>query len=178
MSLEGGNVETMQQLAGLSAQLASDPATRKEFLRLTKKVRPDVQFAELDIEDQREADRKATDDKIEALQKKLEDQQLQSRVKEQRDALRAKGMSDEDITEVEKTMMENGIADHGRAAEFMKFMKQSAEPTTPAAPVDNRPFRGGSIQDFMNDPRGTMTSRAAQIAHDLRTKNNPGQARF
>jgi len=41
MSLEDFSEEE-RELAHLSRQLANDPATRKEFLRLTKKIRPDV----------------------------------------------------------------------------------------------------------------------------------------
>ena len=47
MSLEDISLEQRDELALLMKNLAEDPATRKEVLRLTKKVRPNLPIPEL-----------------------------------------------------------------------------------------------------------------------------------
>jgi uncharacterized protein with von Willebrand factor type A (vWA) domain len=51
MSLEDLSLEQRDELALLAKQLADNPKTRKELLRLTKEVRPDMSIPELEIED-------------------------------------------------------------------------------------------------------------------------------
>jgi hypothetical protein len=51
MSLENVSLEARDELASLSQMLAENPETRKEFLRMTKKVKPDLPIPELDMED-------------------------------------------------------------------------------------------------------------------------------
>ena len=51
MSLENLSLEQRDELAGLMQQLADTPETRKDILRLTKKIRPGLNVPELDIED-------------------------------------------------------------------------------------------------------------------------------
>ena len=176
MSLEDSNAETVAQLAQLSAQLASDPSTRKEFLRLTKKVRPDVPFAELDIDDRIEAATRASDEKYAKLEKRLEDERITGSVEKARSTLRTRGLGDEEIAEVEKTMMDHGIADHEKAADFHRFMREQAAPT-PEVSLDNRAFKGQPLlKDFLADPKGQMQRTAFQILHQMRKP--VGQARF
>jgi hypothetical protein len=42
MSLEDLSMEARDELALLARQLSENPATRKDFLRLTKKAKPDM----------------------------------------------------------------------------------------------------------------------------------------
>ena len=51
MSLEDMSNEQTLELAALAKQLAENPETRKDFLRLTKKAKPDLPIPELEIED-------------------------------------------------------------------------------------------------------------------------------
>ena len=51
MSLEDLSTEARDELAALARQLAENPNTRKDFLRLTKKAKPDMPIPELEIED-------------------------------------------------------------------------------------------------------------------------------
>jgi len=51
MSLENLSLEARDELAQLAQTLAENPDTRKEFLRMTKRVKPDLPIPELDIED-------------------------------------------------------------------------------------------------------------------------------
>ena len=50
MSLENLSIEAQAELAALAKSLAEDPKTRKQFLQLTKQVRPDVPIPEIEIE--------------------------------------------------------------------------------------------------------------------------------
>jgi hypothetical protein len=51
MSLENLSLEARDELAALAQTLAENPETRKDFLRMTKRVKPDLPIPELDIED-------------------------------------------------------------------------------------------------------------------------------
>jgi hypothetical protein len=51
MSLENLSLEARDELAALAQTLAENPDTRKDFLRMTRKVKPDLPIPELDIED-------------------------------------------------------------------------------------------------------------------------------
>ena len=46
MSLEDLSLEARDELAALAKKLADSPNTRKEFLRLTKQVNPDMPIPE------------------------------------------------------------------------------------------------------------------------------------
>ena len=73
MSLEDLSMEARDELALLARQLSENPATRKEFLRLTKKAKPDMPIPELEIEDK-------TDSAIEQMRK--ENQELRAKMQE------------------------------------------------------------------------------------------------
>ena len=47
MSLENLSPEARDELAALAQKLADNPETRKDFLRMTKKVNPDLPIPEL-----------------------------------------------------------------------------------------------------------------------------------
>ena len=64
MSLENLSQEARDELAALAQKLADNPETRKDFLRMTKKVNPDLPIPELEIEDK-------TTSYIEKLEAKL-----------------------------------------------------------------------------------------------------------
>ena len=51
MSLEDMSFEQRDQMALLMRELSDNPETRKEILRLTRKVKPGLIIPELDIED-------------------------------------------------------------------------------------------------------------------------------
>lgn len=69
MSLE--NVTAESELAALAQQLAENPETRKDFLRLTKKVKPDLPIPELDIEERASKVYSQADERVQQLEAKL-----------------------------------------------------------------------------------------------------------
>ena len=118
MSLENLSLEQRDELALLMKQLAENPETRKDALRLTKKLRPDLPMPELEIEDFTEKKVSQANQRVEELEAKLREKEIREELKDKRDALLKKGLidSESDIEEVEKVMLENKIADHETAA--------------------------------------------------------------
>lgn len=51
MSLENLSLEARDELAQLAKTMAEDPKTREDFLRLTQRVKPDMQIPEIQIKD-------------------------------------------------------------------------------------------------------------------------------
>ena len=131
MSLENISLEQRDELALLMKQLAENPETRKDALRLTKKLRPDLPMPELEIEDYTEKKVSQAQKRVEDLEAKLREKEIREELKDKRDALIKKGLIDNesDIEEVEKVMLENKIADHETAAQYWQWMKQAAAPT-------------------------------------------------
>ena len=112
-------------------QLSENPETRKEALRLTKKLRPDLPMPELEIEDYTEKKVSQANQRVEELERKLQEKEAHENLNKRRDALIKKGLIDNesDIEEVEKIMLEKGITNHESAAEYWQWMKQAATPT-------------------------------------------------
>ena len=115
MSLELTN-DARSELAALAQTLAENPQTRKEFLRLTKQVKPDLPIPELEIEDKVSQSLTASEQRVQQLEAKLAERDALEKLKERRQSLKAKGLieNDSDIDEVEKLMVEKKIADQKR----------------------------------------------------------------
>lgn len=117
------------ELAALAKSLAEDPKTRKDFLRLLKKKNPNQPIPELDTED---AMRQFADPYIKELDKLKNEraqEKLQGRIHENRRKLKENGYTDDDVTAIEKLMMEKSIPSHDTAAEHFRMSRQLATPT-------------------------------------------------
>ena len=71
MSLENLSLEARDELAALAQTLAENPDTRKDFLRMTKRVKPDLPIPELDIEDYTNRAVDKSEQRVQALEAKL-----------------------------------------------------------------------------------------------------------
>lgn len=173
MSLEDLSLEQRDELALLAKQLADNPATRKEFLRITKKVKPDLPIPELEIEDH-------TNSAIELMRK--ENEELRGRMREKdaleelekrRSSLLKKGLiqSEDDIAEVEKIMLEKGITNHESAAEYHNWMKQAAEPT----PTGYNPnvMSKFDLSKYYKNAQTAARDEAAKALQELRGQRKP-----
>jgi DNA-binding protein H-NS len=131
MSLENLSLEAQAELAALAKSLAEDPKTRKQFLQLTKQVRPDVPIPEIEIEERTNAVLETANKRVESLEAKLRAKDAKEELERRRNNLRTKQLaeSDDDIADIEKLMIEKGIANHETAAEYHSWMKQAAAPT-------------------------------------------------
>jgi hypothetical protein len=173
MSLEDMSFEQRDQLALLMRELSDNPTTRKEVLRLTKQIKPDLVIPELEIES-------TTKSYVEKLEQKLMDREAKDREQEalrdletRRNRLMKKGLveREEDIEEVEKVMLEKGITNHESAAEYWQWMKQSATPT----PTGYNPSAVSKFDlgKYYKNPQAAARDEAAKALQELRKNSRP-----
>ena len=132
MSLENLSLEARDELAALAQTLAENPDTRKDFLRMTRKVKPDLPIPELDIEDYTHTAVSRSEDRVQALEAKLREKEAIEELNSRRQSLMKKGLisNESEVGDVEKIMLERGITNHETAAEYHQWMKQAAVPTS------------------------------------------------
>ena len=173
MSLEDISLEQRDELALLMKELAENPATRKEALRLTKKVRPNLPIPELELEDYTEKKVTAAEDRVAQLEAKLKDKESLEELQKRRDKLIKKGLaqSDEDIEQIEKIMLEKKISDHETAAEYFDWMKQAAQPTPTG--YNPSPLKGFDLNSYWKNPVQGARNEAAKALQELRKNTRP-----
>jgi len=173
MSLEDVSYEQRDQLAALMRELSDNPATRKEVLRLTKKIKPDLVIPELEIEETTNSAVSETRKELEAMRAKLAEKEALEDLEKRRNALMRKGVvrSEEEIEEVEKVMLEKGITNHDTAAEYWEWMKQTAAPTpTGYNPSAVKQF---DLNKYYKNPVGAARDEAAKALQELRKNTRP-----
>jgi len=172
MSLEDISLEQRDELAMLMKELAENPATRKEALRLTKKVRPNLPIPELELEDYTEKKVTQAEDRVAQLEAKLKEKESLEELQKRRDRLVKKGLaSEEDIEEIEKIMLEKKISDHETAAEYFDWMKQAAQPTPSG--YSPSPLKGFNLNEYWKNPVQGARNEAAKALQELRKNTRP-----
>jgi len=173
MSLEDVSFEARDELASLSRRLSEDPSTRKEFLRLTKKVRPDLPIPELDIEDRAMSLVSKSEDRVAQMEAKLAERDAIDKLKERRANLLKSGLvkSEAEIEEVEKVMIDKGIHNHEAAAEYHAWMKQAATPTPTG--YNPNPLKQFDMSAFRKNPVQAARDVAAQALNEIRRPTRP-----
>jgi hypothetical protein len=173
MSLENLSLEARDELASLMQTLAESPDTREDILRLTKRVKPNLNIPEIDLKDRTNSELSKMREENEALRNEFRARDAKADLEERRKALVKKGLaqSDEDIQAIEKVMLEKKIADHETAAEYHQYMKEAAKPT----PTGYNPsaIRGLNLNQFWKDPRGAAQQEAVKAFQDLRKPQRP-----
>lgn len=173
MSLEDLTPEARDELAQLARQLAENPNTRKDFLRLTKKAKPDMPIPELEIEEATNAATAKMQNELESLRNQMREKDAIEELNRRRNKLKEKGLiqSDEDIEQVEKVMLDKGITNHEAAAEYWSFMKQAATPT----PTGYNPsaIKGFNLDQFWKNPVQGARNEAAAALNELRRNPKP-----
>jgi hypothetical protein len=175
-SLEDMAPEARDELALLARRLAENPATRKEFLRLTKKATPDLPIPELEIEDTVYAATNQAHARVEQLEQKLREKEAMEELTRRRQSLVKKGkVSDEsEIEQVEKIMLERGITNHETAADFHKWMNEQAKPTpsTFSRNVLDDTARN-TLSSFWKNPQHAARDEASKALMELRRNPRP-----
>ena len=173
MSLENVSLEARDELAALAQQLAENPATRKQFLRMTKQVKPDLPIPELDMEDYTHNAVNKSEMRVQALEAKLRERDAVEELQKRRQSLMKKGLiaNESEVSDVEKIMLERGITNHETAAEFHQWMKQAAEPT----PSGYNPsaVKQFDLGKYWKNPAGAARDEAANALRDLRRPQRP-----
>ena len=123
MSLENLSLEARDELAQLAQTLAENPDTRKDFLRMTKKVKPDLPIPELDIEDYTNRAVNRSEDRVQALEAKLRERDAVEELQKRRQSLMKKGLiaSEDEVT----SMVSNQLVT--QRAGFTPFNCRNAE---------------------------------------------------
>ena len=173
VSLEGMSQEAIIGLAQFAKGLMDSPETRKDTLLLAKRRDPSLNLPEIDIPLQMDDALKAERKKLEDLEKDILKERAERNVMERRAKLKVDHrLSDDDVAEVEKLMMEKGINSHETAAEFMVAQRQSAKPTPfqsgfgshQKPEVDAKQFGGNIAQWSRNEAANTIADiRAGRI---------------
>jgi len=173
MSLEDMSFEQRDELALLMRQLAENPATRKDVLRLTKKLKPELPIPELDIEEHTQSAVSSANKRVEDLEAKLRERDAIQDLENRRNKLMKKGLiqNESDIEEVEKVMLEKGITNHEAAAEYWQWMKQSAAPT----PSGYNPsaINKFDLNKYWKNPVAGARDEAAKALQELRKNPRP-----
>jgi hypothetical protein len=173
MSLENVSMEARDELAALAQQLADNPATRKDFLRMTKKVKPDLPIPELDMEDYTYNAVNKSEQRVQALEAKLRERDAVEELQKRRQSLMKKGLiaSEDEVKDVEKIMLERGITNHETAAEFHQWMKQAAVPTSSG--YNPSPVKQFDLNKYWKNPVNAARDEAANALRDLRKPQRP-----
>ena len=173
MSLEDLTPEARDELALLAKQLSENPETRKDFLRQVKKVKPEMPIPELEIEDYTRNAVQHANDRVAQLEARLREKEALDELNSRRNKLKAKGLidNDEDIEEVEKVMLEKGITNHEAAAEYWRWMQQSAAPT----PTGYNPsaINKFDLSKYWKNPVAGARDEAAKALNELRKNPRP-----
>ena len=173
MSLENLSQDARDELAALAQQLAESPETRKDFLRLTKKMKPEIPIPELDLEDTVSRATQNSEQRIQQLEAKLKQKEAMEELERRRRTIRDKGLAkdEEDIKSIEKIMLDRGITSHETAAEYHNWMKQAAEPT----PSGYNPgvMNKWDLNAYRQNPVAAARNEAAKALADLRKPTRP-----
>ena len=173
MSLENLSLEARDELAQLAQTLAENPDTRKDFLRMTKKVKPDLPIPELDIEDYTHRAVSKSEDRVQALEAKIREKEAMEELQKRRQSLMRKGLisNESEVDDVEKIMLERGITNHETAAEYHAWMKKAAVPTsTGYNPSAVKQF---DLNKYWKNPAAAARNEAMNALNDLRKPQRP-----
>ena len=172
-TLEDLSYEARDELAMLARQLSENPATREQFLRLTKVAKPDMLIPELDIKDRTYQAMNQSEARVQQLEAKLQERDALADLEKRRNNLIKKGLvQDEDqIREVEKVMLDKGITNHEAAAEYWSWMRQTAEPT----PMGYQPsaLNKFDLSMYWKNPTQGARNEAAKALQELRKNPKP-----
>ena len=173
MSLEDMSFEQRDQMALLMRELSGNPETRKEILRLTKKVKPDLVIPELEIEQSTNSAVSAANKRVEDLEAKMREKEAIADLEARRMKLIKKGLiqDESEIEQVEKIMLDKGITNHESDAEYWQWMKQSAVPT----PTGYNPSAVAKFDlgKYYENPVMAARDEASKALNELRRSPKP-----
>ena len=171
MSLEDMSLEQRDELAMLAKQLADNPSTRKEFLRMTKQVKPELSIPELDIEDYTNRKVTAAEERVMGLEAKLRERDAREELEKRRAKL---NRSTQEVEQIEKLMLDKGMTNHETAAEYFDWMRQAAEPTPNSAMgYSSSALNKFDLSKYWKNPQMGARDEAAQALKDLRKNTRP-----
>ena len=173
MSLEDMSFEQRDQMALLMRELSDNPETRKEILRLTRKVKPGLIIPELDIEDHTSSAVSKVHQELEQMRAEKREKDALADLDSRRMKLIKKGLiqDESEIEQVERIMLDKGITNHESAAEYWQWMKQSAVPT----PTGYNPSAVAKFDlgKYYKNPIMAARDEASKALNELRKNPRP-----
>ncbi len=129
-SLEKYSIDQIAGLVGLVETAMSNPDTRKDFLSLVKKSNPSLAIPEIDARSAVESELAKEREARQALEAKFAEKEAKENVERQRKAVQEKyNFNDDDMTQVEKIMLDEKIPSYDFAARYLKSSRQVADTT-------------------------------------------------
>ena len=173
MSLEDVSYEARDELARLAKQLSDNQETRTEFLKLAKKVRPDVVMPEIEMEERYARKFQDLEAKFAARDAKQAEREAMDNLEYRRKSLMEKGLvsNRDEIQEIERLMLDKGITNHEAAAEHYKYMKQAAIPTPSG--YNPNPMKKFDLSAFHKNPVQAARDVASQALAYFRKPVRP-----
>jgi hypothetical protein len=176
-SLEDLTPEARDELALLANELANNPVTREQFLRLTKQARPSVTIDAIDIKDEVSKVVNEANERVMFMENKMREREAMDELEKRRSSLLKKGKvkSDDEIAEIEKIMLEKGIQNHETAADYFQWMRQAATPT-PSKTFNQNVLdetARGTLEKFWKNPATAARDEASKALNELRKNARP-----
>ena len=171
MSLEGMSDDDVRALASLAKSLGDSPKTRLGLMQLTKALDPSVSIPELDTLGTVANVKRQMDERFSNLEQKNQYKELEERLYAgRRKAVSAGHVKDSEIDDLEKFMLENGMADHEKAAQHFSNARKLAEPAPQAQAKYEMPRDHLSLfkQKGMTGLNEMIRNNAVQDLRDLR----------
>jgi hypothetical protein len=169
-SLEDLTPEARDELALLARDLSENPATRKDFLKLTKKAKPNLAIPEIDIDEQVTAALGADRKRVESLENQIRERDARDELDKRRKKV-ADRVGEENVAAVEKLMLDEGIQKHDTAAEYWQYRQRVDAPTpSPFSPNIIDKDTGKTLSRFFRNPVHTAREEAASALRDIRNQ--------
>ena len=176
-SLEDLTPDARDELALLARELAENPQTREQFLRLTKSARPNVSIDSIDLKDEVSRVVEEANSRVSQMENKLRERDALDDLKERRRNLlqSGKAKSKDDIEKIEKLMLEKGIQNHETAADYFDWMNKAATPT-PSKQFNQNVLdesARGILSKFWKNPAGAARDEASKALMEMRKNPRP-----
>jgi hypothetical protein len=176
-SLEDLTPDARDELALLARELAENPQTREQFLRLTKSARPNVSIDSIDLKDEVSRVVEEANSRVSQMENKLRERDALDDLKERRRNLlqSGKAKSRDDIEKIEKLMLEKGIQNHETAADYFDWMNKAATPT-PSKQFNQNVLdesARGILSKFWKNPQGAARDEASKALMEMRKNPRP-----
>jgi hypothetical protein len=170
-SLEDLSFEQRDELALLVKKMSDDPKIRPKFLGLVREINPDMPIPELDIEAKTNNAVLRAEQRVNELENKLREKDAVQDLEARRNRLIKRGLSEQDIPEVEKIMIDKGITNHEAAADYWEWMRQAATPTSATGGYQPNPLAKFNLKPFWKNHVTAARDEASRALTDLRKGN-------
>jgi hypothetical protein len=130
-SLEDLTPNQIMQLAAMTYQLSQDPTTREQYLRLVKQKNPNVSIPEVDAKDAVLTQLNELKEDNRKLRDEIKESKFSDNVEKKRAGVMTKHrLSDDQMTVIEKLMIDKKLPDYDTAVEFYTLQQKVATPTS------------------------------------------------